>query len=84
MTPTDRVRVRTVRNLSAQIQEHLEAMQRDVHGLEFEHWKAEVDGLWRRSFGQIERMQVELQRLALEEIRKPWTDYLTYYAGHGH
>ena len=79
MTPTDRVRTRTVRNLVAQVQEHLEAMQRDMHGLEYRPWKREVDELWKRVFQQITHMRAGPQKTSLEEIREPWTHYLTYY-----
>ena len=34
VTPTDKIRVRTVSNQVKLIQEHLEAMQRDAHGIE--------------------------------------------------
>ena len=69
-----------MRNIVVLIQEHLEAMQRDVHGLEFAPWKREVDDMWKRMFHQINRMRPATQVAALEEIREPWTTYLTYYA----
>ena len=43
-TPHDRVLARTVGNQTRMIEEHLEAMQRDSHGLEYARWKSEVDG----------------------------------------
>ena len=49
MTPADRMRVRMVDNHLRLIGEHLESMQRDVHGLEYMPWKREVDDLWKRS-----------------------------------
>ena len=79
MTPTDRMRVRAVGNRLRLIREHLEAMQRDVHGLEYAPWKREVDDLWKRIFEQISRMAQEPQRGALELVREPWTTYITHY-----
>ena len=35
------------------IQEHLEAMQRDPHGLEYAPWKTEVDNIWKEIFSDI-------------------------------
>ena len=63
----------------AQVQEHLEAMQRDVHGLEYGPWKREVDELWKRVFQQVHHMRPVPQKAALEAIREPWTHYVTYY-----
>ena len=79
MTPTDRIRTRLVRNQVRLVHEHLEAMQRDVHGLEYPRWKLEVDGLWKRIFQQIEQMSDGPQQSSLQAIREPWTMYLTYY-----
>ena len=79
MTPTDRIRTRSVGNLIQLIHEHLEAMQRDAHGLEYDPWKREVDALWTRTFSQINRMRPGLQQGALETIREPWTTYITHY-----
>ena len=56
MTPQDRIRVRTVGNQVRMIREHLEAMQRDAHGLEYEPWKAEVDNLWKGVFTNVNNM----------------------------
>ena len=69
-----------MRNRLRLIREHLEAMQRDVHGLEFSPWKEEVDGLWKGIFEQIGRMSPGPQQSALEMIREPWTMYLKHYA----
>ena len=80
MTPTDRIRVRNVRNHLRLVQEHLEAMQRDVHGLEYPHWKEEVDGFWRTAFEEIGKMAPAPQQSVLEAIRGEWTTYLTHYA----
>ena len=61
------------------IQEHLEAMQRDVHGLEYAPWKREVDALWKRIFEHIGGMAEGPQKSSLERIREEWTTYLTHY-----
>ena len=79
MSPSDRIRARTVLNLVRQIHEHLEAMQRDSHGLESTRWKGEVDGLWKQVFQAIERMSAVPQRTSLETIRESWTMYLKHY-----
>ena len=79
MTPTDKMRTRLVRKQLKLVREHLEAMQRDVHGLEYAPWKLEVDGLWRRIFHQIECMSASPQQASLQMIREPWTMYLTHY-----
>tara|TARA_Y100000590_G_scaffold35887_2_gene38943 strand:+ start:47266 stop:47520 length:255 start_codon:yes stop_codon:yes gene_type:complete len=81
MNSTDRIRLRTVQNLLKLIEHHLEAMQRDVHGLEYAHWKEEVDGLWRNIFGKINLMSDSSQQVALELIREDWTSYVTHYVG---
>ena len=83
MTVGDRMRARMVRNQVKHIQQHLEAMQRDVHGLEYARWKLEVDDLWKRVFQNIQKMGDGPQRAALELIREPWTTYLTHYAAPG-
>ena len=62
------------------IQEHLEAMQRDVHGMEYLPWKREVDDMWRRVFENINRMSSDTQVVVLEDIRQTWTTYLIYYS----
>ena len=79
MTPTDKIRTRTVRNQLRLIHEHLEAMGRDVHGLEFDPWKREVDALWKRTFEQINYMRPDSQKSALDSIRELWTSYITHY-----
>ena len=61
------------------VQEHLEAMQRDVHGLEYAPWKREVDALWKRIFEHIGRMADGPQQSSLQRIREEWTTYLTHY-----
>ncbi len=79
MTPTDRIRARTVQGLLALIQEHLEAMRRDMHGLEYDPWKREVDALWKRIFEHIGCMADGPQQSSLLSIREEWTTYLTHY-----
>ena len=79
MTPTDRIRSRTVANNANLIQEHLEAMQRDAHGLEYDPWKEEVDAMWKNTFAVISRMSPAPQRDSLESIRELWTTYITHY-----
>jgi hypothetical protein len=79
VTPSDRIRTRTVQGLLALIQEHLEAMRRDMHGLEYDPWKREVDALWKRIFEQIGRMADGPQESSLLSIREEWTTYLTHY-----
>ena len=79
MTPTDRIRTRAVHNHLSLVQEHLEAMQRDSHGLEYSSWKQEVDGIWRGIFAQIGRMSAGPQQSSLQRIREVWTTYLTHY-----
>ena len=81
MTTEDRIRTRTVQNLLKHIEEHLEAMQRDVHGLEYAHWKEEVDGFWKSIFEQVSLMTEAPQQSTLEMIREDWTSYITHYAG---
>ena len=80
MTTSDRIRFRSVGNRLNLVREHLEAMQRDVHGLEYAHWKEEVDQLWKVIFEQISRMSEGSQRNSLELIRDDWTQFLQYYA----
>lgn len=79
MTTTDRIRARLVRNQVRHVHQHLEAMQRDVHGLEYARWKLEVDEMWKRIFQNINQMAEVPQQSALQLIREPWTMYLTYY-----
>ena len=81
MTPADRIRSRTVSNSVKLIQEHLEAMQRDTHGLEYGPWKREVDAMWKGVFAQISKMSPKPQQRALESIRDVWTSYVQHYAG---
>ena len=61
------------------IHEHLEAMQRDAHGLEYAPWRAEVDELWKEIFTNINGLNPESQPAALESIRELWMTYITHY-----
>ena len=79
MTPTDRIHSRVVLNQVKLIHEHLEAMQRDAHGLEYEPWRREVDAIWKMRFKNIGLMSAGPQQSSLEMIRETWTTYLTHY-----
>ncbi len=79
MTPQDRIQVRTVGNKVRMIREHLEAMQRDAHGLEYGPWKVEVDELWKTVFININEMDPESQPAALESVKDLWMTYITHY-----
>ena len=79
MTPQDRIQVRTVGNKVRMIREHLEAMQRDAHGLEYGPWKVEVDELWKTVFISINEMDPESQPAALESVKDLWMTYITHY-----
>ena len=78
-TPVDGIRGRMVSNQMRLIQEHLEAMRRDSHGLEYDPWRLEVDTLWKRTFEQISLMSAGPQQCALESIRELWISYITHY-----
>ncbi len=80
MTPRDKIRVRTVGNKVRMIREHLEAMQRDAHGLEYPPWKTEVDELWKSLFAEVNELDPEIQPVALESIKELWMTYITHYA----
>ena len=79
MTPHDRILSRTVTNQAKLIREHLEAMQRDTHGVEYTRWRAEVDDLWKGVFENVNAMAPESQQATLEEIRDLWTTFLTHW-----
>ena len=83
ITPADRVRLRTARLQIKRVREHLEAMQRDAHGVEYAPWKTEVDNLWKATFENINEMGETPQQNALEMIREPWMMYLSHYAALG-
>ena len=76
---TDRFKSRLVLNNVAHVQEHLEAMQRAPHGLEYAPWKREVDHIWKRTFEHINGMEEKSQALALESIKDTWVSYITHY-----
>ena len=80
MTPQDKIRVRSVGNKVRMIREHLEAMQRDAHGLEYAPWKNEVDELWKSLFAEVNQLDPEIQPVALESIKDLWMTYITHYA----
>ena len=80
MTPQDKIRVRSVGNKVRMIREHLEAMQRDAHGLEYAPWKNEVDELWKSLFADVNELDPEIQPVALESIKDLWMTYITHYA----
>lgn len=78
--PHDRVLARTVENKTRMVEEHLEAMQRDSHGVEYARWKSEVDDIWKSIFEHINEMREDLQKSSLDEITELWTIYLKHYA----
>ncbi len=80
MITSDKISSRTVLNQLKLIREHLEEMQRDAHGLEYEPWKQEVDGLWKGVFDEINGMSPEPQHSSLERIRELWTMYISHYS----
>lgn len=79
MTPQDRILARTVGNKVRMIREHLEAMQRDAHGLEYAPWKVEVDELWKEVFISINDLNADVQPAALESVKDLWMTYITHY-----
>ena len=80
ITVSDKIRLRTLGQQLRLIQEHLEAMQRDSHGLEYDPWKREVDHIWKQTFKIISQMSVTLQQTSLEKIRELWMSYVRHYA----
>ena len=79
MTSQDRILARTVGNKVRMIREHLEAMQRDAHGLEYSPWRLEVDELWKDVFMNINNMNAAAQPAALESVKDLWMTYITHY-----
>ena len=79
ISPQDRIRVRAVGSRVRMIREHLEAMQRDAHGLEYPPWKSEVDELWKGVFQTVNEIDAELQPAVLESIRDLWMTYISHY-----
>ena len=78
-TPSDILKARLVLNKVVLIEEHLEAMQRDPHGLEYAPWKVEVDQVWKQVFELINSMYEDAQPLALESIKETWVSYISHY-----
>ena len=79
LCPRDRLLFRFTLNNLNYVAEHLEAMQRDPHGLEFGPWKMEVEDLWKRTFEGISRMTEQPQKEALETVRDVCGSYITHY-----
>ena len=77
--PSDKLKTRLVLNNVARIQEHLEAMQRDPHGLEYRPWKEEVDHVWKNVFEYINAMDENAQVSTLELIKETWVGYISHY-----
>ena len=77
--PIDRLKTRLVFKNIDNIQEHLEAMQRDPHGLEYNPWKLEVDNIWKKIFSDINEMSEEAQKMVLDSMREIWVSYITHY-----
>lgn len=77
--PMDRLKTRLVFKNIDHIQEHLEAMQRDSHGLEYGPWKLEVDNIWKKIFSDINEMSEEAQKMVLDSMRDIWVSYITHY-----
>ena len=79
MSPIDRLKMRLVFRKIDHIEEHLEAMQRDPHGLEYAPWKTEVDSIWKEIFLDINDMSEGAQKIVLEAMREIWVSYITHY-----
>ena len=77
--PVDRLKTRLVFKNIDHIQEHLGAMQRDPHGLEYGPWKLEVDNIWKKIFSEINEMSEEAQKMVLDSMRDIWVSYITHY-----
>ena len=76
---SDKFYHRVIQNKVAAIEEHLEGMQRDPHGHEYEPWKKEVDSLWKSIFEVINGMDEENQKVSLSCISEVWVSYITHY-----
>ena len=77
--PSDILKARLILNKVTRIEEHLEAMQRDPHGLEYAPWKVEVDHVWKQMFELINSMYEDAQLAALESIKETWVSYISHY-----
>ncbi len=75
----DRMNFRIIHRKTALIQEHLESMQRDSFGIEFEAWKNEVDEIWKQIFQIITLLTEESQKIVLSNIQEEWVSYITHY-----
>jgi len=78
-TTSDKFYIRVIRNKIASIEEHLEAMQRDPHGHEYEPWKNEVDNIWKSIFETINGIDADSQKISLDLISEVWVSYITHY-----
>ena len=76
---SDKFFIRVIENKDASIEEHLEGMQRDPHGHEYEPWKKEVDSLWKSIFETINGMDEVNQKVSLNSISEVWVSYITHY-----
>jgi len=77
--PSDVLKSRLILNKIVRVEEHLEAMQRDPHSLEYAPWKVEVDHVWKQVFELINSMDEDAQVSALESIKETWVFYITHY-----
>ena len=77
--PSDIFKTRLILNKVARIEEHLEAMQRDPHGLEYAPWRIEVDHVWKQVFELINSMYEDAQLSALESIKETWVFFISHY-----
>ena len=68
--PSDVLKSRLILNKIVRVEEHLEAMQRDPHSLEYAPWKVEVDHVWKQVFELINSMDEDAQVSALESIKE--------------
>ncbi|MFL2803742.1 MAG: hypothetical protein ACJ0BB_02400 [Dehalococcoidia bacterium] len=75
----DLMNFRIILRKTALIQEHLESMQRDSFGIEFDAWKKEVDEIWKQIFKTITLLTDESQKIVLENIQDEWVSYITHY-----
>lgn len=75
----DLMNFRIILRKTALIQEHLESMQRDSFGIEFDAWKKEVDEIWKQIFQIITLLTDESQKIVLENIQDEWVSYITHY-----
>ncbi len=79
INPEDRMNFRLILRKTALIQEHLESMQRDSFGIEFDAWKIEVDEIWKNIFQVINLLGEESQKIVLVNIQEEWVNYISHY-----